>query len=213
MMLKSFGCSFIYGSELKDDDGFFYSRLTWPALLAEKLGYVYQCFARPGTGNLHTLNQILNQVALLPPEHIATFVIGWTWADRYDYVASDSENWQTIMPTDTTELSKTYYKHLHSQYSDKLLNLIYMKTAIDVLKQRGMPFVMTCIDDVIFKDDYHQDTAIEELREYVKPHITWFEGTTFLKWTEKNGWPISAKLHPLELAHQRAADYISVLIN
>ena len=66
MTLKSFGCSFIFGSDLADDgrDGPYAtpSQLTWPALLAQHLGRDYQCYARPGSGNLQILNTILNQI-------------------------------------------------------------------------------------------------------------------------------------------------------
>ena len=68
MKLKSFGCSFIFGSELHDDG---YggphatpSQHTWPALLAKDLGYDYQCYARPGSGNLRILNEVLNNTNL-----------------------------------------------------------------------------------------------------------------------------------------------------
>jgi hypothetical protein len=44
MNLKSFGCSFIFGSELSDDgrNGLYAtgSRLTWPAHVAQHLGYI-----------------------------------------------------------------------------------------------------------------------------------------------------------------------------
>ena len=65
MKLKSFGCSFIYGTDLADDGRGFIaatpSRLTWPALLAQNLDYSYECYARPGCGNLRILEKILNQ--------------------------------------------------------------------------------------------------------------------------------------------------------
>ena len=62
MKLKSFGCSFIFGSELaydgRDSPYATPSQLTWPAHLAQHLNYNYQCYARPGAGNLQILEQI-----------------------------------------------------------------------------------------------------------------------------------------------------------
>jgi hypothetical protein len=85
MKIKSFGCSFIFGTDLADETrGEPYaqsSQLTWPALLAQDLGLEYECHARPGSGNLRILEKILS-ISIQTP---ATFVIGWTWIDRFDY--------------------------------------------------------------------------------------------------------------------------------
>ena len=55
MDIKSFGCSFIFGSELSDDGKHelyaIGSRLTWPAILANHLGYNYNTYSRPGMTN------------------------------------------------------------------------------------------------------------------------------------------------------------------
>ena len=130
MILKSFGCSFIFGTDLADDgsgtDSARYSYLTWPSLLAKDLNYEYDCFARPGIGNFRILESILTQSTKNTP---AVFVIGWTWIDRFDYtipatgrfnyrdlVASDV--WKTVMPVDNTTVAENYYRDLHSQLRD-----------------------------------------------------------------------------------------------
>lgn len=50
MKLKSFGCSFIFGLELSDIGAKSkkYSQLTWPAIIAQRQGLEYECYARPG---------------------------------------------------------------------------------------------------------------------------------------------------------------------
>ena len=62
MNLKSFGCSFIYGNELSDEVGTEVylnpSQLTWPALLSKQYDYGYQCYARPGSGNLQIAEKV-----------------------------------------------------------------------------------------------------------------------------------------------------------
>lgn len=210
MILKSFGCSFIFGTDLSDDgqNGPYAtgSRLTWPALLANDLGYDYQTHARPGSGNLQILERILQQTASVAP---SVYVIGWTYMDRFDYLAHDKENWpgtpwKTVLPSDQEQSAQCYYKNFHSQFKDKLCTLIYIKTAIDILKQKNIPFIMTYVDNLIFETEWHTNSVIIELQNYIRPYMTMFDGETFLEFTRKNRYPISVGNHPLESAHQAA---------
>jgi hypothetical protein len=220
MKLKSFGCSFIYGSDLADDGRESLvatpSQLTWPALLSQNLNYTYECFARPGAGNLRTLEKILNQAS---NNESAVFVIGWTWIDRFDYTTIPSEPtvrsefignevWKTVMPIDTDLRAHNYYRDLHSQYRDKLTNLIYIKTAIDVLNQKNIPFIMTYQDELLFETQWQCPDAVKDLQDYIQPYMTKFEDSTFLNWSKQKGFPISETLHPLENAHQAAFELI-----
>ena len=204
MQLKSFGCSFIYGSDLADTNN------AWPALLAAQLGYSFKCHARPGSGNLQIAERVLNQIADSNDSDL--FVIGWTWIDRFDYIDVHDHwggtQWSTIMPVDTTPLAKTYYQTLHSEYRDKLTTLMSIRLVIDTLKQKGIPFIMTCMDDLIFDQRWHSTPAVTDLQEYIKPYMTTFDGQTFLDWSRANNYSISTTLHPLETAHQAAADYM-----
>ena len=105
MDLKSFGDSYIFGSELTDDTTLYItqSKLTWPAMLAKKLSYNYECFARPGAGNLHILEQILNQIEISNKSDL--FVIGWSYITRFDYINKNADlekpwfNWSNCMPS------------------------------------------------------------------------------------------------------------------
>jgi hypothetical protein len=209
MMLKSFGCSFIFGTDLPDDGrGKQYatpSNLTWPALVARHLNHDYVCYARPGSGNLRILEQILTQANNIEK---STYVVGWSWIDRFDYNDPVNDSWKTIMPPDETALAHTYYRDLHSQHRDKLSTLIYIKTAIDTLKQKNCQFIMTYIDDLIFETKWHITPAISDLQEYVRPHLTKFEDLNFLDFSRKYNFPISSTMHPLEQAHQAAAQCI-----
>lgn len=212
MDIKSFGCSFIFGTELSDDGfGGPYatpSQLTWPALYAKQLGYGYQCYARPGSGNLQIAEKVLSQSTNLES---ALYIVGWTWIDRFDYTNSENDKWQTIMPIDETSLAKTYYRDLHSQYRDKLTTLMSMRLVIDTLKQKGHPFIMTYMDELIFETQWHTTGAVLELQDYVRPHMTRFEGKSFLEWSRSKGYPETKKWHPLEQAHEAAANYMSEL--
>lgn len=213
MTLKSFGCSFTFGTDLIDDgrDGPFAigSRLTWPALLANYLGHEYQCYARPGSGNLQILERLLNQVTNID---LAVYVVNWTWIERFDYIDENltwpGTKWNTVMPIDTDAVATTYYKHLHNQYSDKLTTLLYIRLAIDTLKQRQLPFIMTYMDELIFETEWHTTPAVLELQDYIRPYMTTFNGQTFLNYSKEKGFPISETLHPLESAHQSAFELI-----
>jgi hypothetical protein len=205
--LKSFGCSFIFGDDLKDtfleDDP--WSACTWPALLAKYQGYNYECYAQSGSGNLQILDALLNQLQDSDP---AVYVVGWTWIDRFDYTDPESSGWHTVRPTNTDSTAQYYYKQLHSQYRDKLTTLSYINTAITALTKQGCKFIMTCQDSLIFETCWHTSPAIQILQNSVEPHITNFAGMDFLEWSRHNGHAISPAWHPLESAHQAAFEYI-----
>ena len=219
MNLKSFGCSFIYGSELSDEILYdpirqqpwpHHSKLTWPSHLAQHLNYDYQCYARPGAGNLQIAERVLSHLAT---NETALFVINWTFIDRFDYVNVNNPNswpgamsWSTIMPVDETAIAKTYYKDLHSEIRDKLTTLMSIKLVVDTLQQKNCPFVMTYMDDLMFDKRWHTTPAITDMQDYILPHMTTFDGLNLQQFAKKNGYPITSIGHPLEQAHAAAGE-------
>lgn len=216
MNLKSFGCSFIYGSELSDETLWIpnkrpakHSFLTWPANLARHLNYDYLCYARPGAGNLQIAERALTHLAT--NEH-ALYIIGWSFIDRFDYfdvIGTDKwlgHPWRTLMPIDTNSVSKAYYQDFHSEMRDKLTTLMSIRLVIDTLKQKNCPFIMTYMDDLMFDKKWNTTPAITDLQDYVQPYMTTFDGLTFQQWTKKNGYPITKIGHPLEAAHAAAGE-------
>ena len=208
MKLKSFGCSFIHGTDLADADlvtvrgPFRSSRLTWPSLLAQRQGWNYQCCAWPGAGNLQILNRLLTELINNIP---AVYVINWTYIDRFDYTAQNfSGKWNTIMPTDTGPVANTFYKNVNSEFRDKLTSLINVKLAIDSLRASGNKFIMTYMDELMFDQQWNTTPVIRDLQNYCKPYMTQFDGKNFLDWSKEKGFPISKTHHPLEAAHQAA---------
>ena len=199
MIVKSFGCSFIYGSDLQD------RCQTWPALLAQHHGADYQCYAFPGTGNLRIAESVLNALADPTP---CVYIIGWTWIDRFDYVDADSDGWHTVLPVDTGTHAEYYYRHFHSQYRDKLTTLIHIKSAQDAVQAAGHQLIMTCQDQLIFESQWHRSPAVDLLQNSIRPNVTWFENQTFLNWARSHNYEISPAWHPLEQAHRAAADLI-----
>jgi hypothetical protein len=218
MKLKSFGCSFIFGTDLADDGRHLPvptpSNHTWPAHLARHLGFDYDCHARPGSGNLQIAERVLSHASQGNSDF---FVIGWTWIDRFDYtnsvisntpIQSKWCNWRTIMPVDTDELARYYYKGLHSEYRDKLSSLMAIKLVIDTLQQRHIPFLMTYMDDLLFDQQHNHTPAVTDLQNHVKPYMTTFDGKTFLEWSRDRGFEESDTWHPLETAHQAAGHHV-----
>jgi hypothetical protein len=202
MLVKSFGCSFIFGTDLPDQISTRPSQLTWPAVLSQRPGNYYRCHAQGGSGNLAIADRVLEEIA---QDVTALFIISWTWIDRFDYV-DENQIWNTIRPGSTSDLAKIYYQDLHSETRDKLASLITIRTVIDSLRERNVPFIMTYMDELLFDRTYHTTPAITSLQDYVRPYMTQFEGQTFLNWSRDHGYPESANWHPLEQAHAAAAE-------
>lgn len=204
-MIKSFGCSFFYGSDLSDSQ-YKPSNLTWPALIAQHKNSEYCCYAKPGNGNLFILNSILEQ-----PVANDLFLINWTWIDRCDYIDTQTETWDALRPAEDTELEKFYFKHLHSQYKDMLTNLGYIKLAIDYLQEKQIKFVMTYMDYLLFEPvnpNWHNPMPITYLQNKIRPHLVDFAGYNFLDWSKNNGYQVSKRWHPLDQAHAAAAQFM-----
>lgn len=228
MRLKSFGCSFIFGTDLHDDSRYSpkatSSNFTWPAMLAKKHGWDYTCYARPGAGNVEISERLLSQAVDIEP---CIYVVGWSWIDRFSYTndqtlsfkkpdpechrvmsATWATPWKTIMPVDDNDVSTTYYRHLHSEMADKYMSLMCIKLAIDTLKAKNQPFIMTYMDDLLFDNRWNTTPAITALQGYCEPYMTRFDGKNLLEWSKEKGFEISQTQHPLEAAHEAAAELI-----
>lgn len=204
MKLKSFGCSFIYGSELADRSH------TWPAIIADRLGLKHENHGIEGAGNLRILESILTHA-----EQDDVCIINWTWIDRFDFVTVHDEQWCTIVPSDKNSRAIFYYRNLHSQYRDMLTNLVYIKTALDHLKCIGSRYLVTYMDDLLFetvRDDWHDSRAVAHLQLCLRPHMTMFQDKTFLQWSRANHYEESASWHPLDDAHSAAAGLMQPVI-
>lgn len=211
MKLKSFGCSFIFGTDLHDDGRDLQfptpSQHTWPALLAKRHGCEYQCYARGGSGNLEIAEQILVQLTV--DTDPAIYVIGWSWIDRFGYTESTPRHfWKTIMPVDTDKKAELYYRDIHSEYRDKLTTLMNIKLAIDALTAANKKFIMTYMDGLMFDTQWNTSPAVSMLQGYCEPHMTRFDNKSFLEYSKEKGFEISPTLHPLEAAHESAAELI-----
>jgi hypothetical protein len=199
MKLSGYGCSFIYGTDLSSTES------TWPAIIARRLGYDYACHANPGSGNLQIMESVLKHG--LDDDFS---VMSWTWIDRFDLINSDTESWETLRPVLDHEHAEYYFKNIHSQYRDMLTNLTYINTAMDFLISNNKKFLMTFMDHLILEKihpNWHDPLPIHYLQQKIIPYLKTFDGYTFLEWSRNHGFPVSDSWHPLEDAHQAAAEY------
>ena len=204
--IKSFGCSFFYGSELKDRVEYTHSLFTWPALIAKQLDLGYECYALPGQGNFKIYCDIL---ANSYRNDNSIYVINWTWIDRFDYVDSQ-EQWQTLRPAQENTTQDFYYRNLHSQLQDMITNASWIVSAAEHLASLNCSFVMTYMDHNLFTridPNWHDPRYLEILQQKLSKVLVNFEGMNFIDWSRKKSYPISAAWHPLEDAHAAAAEF------
>ena len=178
--------------------------MTWPALIAQRQQWPYECYAWPGRGNLYIADRVLEQVSQSTDQDL--FIINWTWVDRFDYFTAADDAWGSILPRDTGTVPDGYHRHLHSQKRDKLVSLMYIHSCISMLDHHGIPFVMTYMDELLREKRWHTDPAIESLQNKVLSRLTDFQGLDFLSWSRQHGYPVSDLWHPLAQAHAAAAD-------
>lgn len=217
MKLKSFGCSFIYGTDLSDaKEPFCPSHQTWPARLAKTFDLKYECHAGGGIGNLAILDRLSQQVVEKPT---ALYVVQWTYIDRFDYsdhhghhFTNGRNDWCTIRPNAKTKESDFYFRSLHSEYKDKLTAILYVKSALDLLQQNQCKFIMTYLDRLLLCDRWHCSSAMMAWQNDIKKHLINFDGEDFLTWSRQRGYHINERNHPLEQAHQAAADVMRPVI-
>ena len=216
MKLKSFGCSFFYGSDLSDQidhdfPPYAHGDSTWPALISKHYGFDYECYAEPGVGNFKILCDIIAQSSLDDP---SIFLINWTWIDRFDFV-NDLEQWTTIRPSDESDKAEIYYRNFHSQIKDMITSVYNINTAIDFLNERKIPFVMSYMDYNILdlvNTDWHDPRYLSTMQNKIKKYLVNFQGKNFLDWSREQGFAISDRYHPLEDAHRAAANYMMPIV-
>lgn len=204
MNLRSFGCSFTAGTDLFCEDN------VWTNVIADRLGLLHINHGEGGIGNLR-----IAESAMRYSQPGDLCIINWTWIDRFDFIDARSEDWKTILPVDVNDYTKTYYRYLHSQYRDMLTNLLYAVAVIDYVERNKIQCVMTVIDDLWFarvQDEWHDSRTVTYLQQRLRPYVYDFNGMTFLDWSREKGFPISDGWHPMDPAHQAAADLMQPVI-
>ena len=222
MIVKSFGCSFTWGSELPDSIHGLYSvpsKLTWPALVADHLNCDYDCFAWPGVGNFYIANSILDQCTK-SQESNDFFIINWTYLDRFDYLPAINDScrnltlpwkWRTCRPGE--DEARDFFKKYHSETRSKLESLQLIKLCVDSLLQLNVRFVMSSIDNMLLEHTLVDSPSIKFLQDCIQPHITKFDGMNFLEYADTRKHARSHGGHLNEHAHSDIAQYVISSLN
>jgi hypothetical protein len=212
--IVSFGDSFVFGSELKNNkDG---SR-SWIGQSAKNLNIDYHTSAVPGCGNDHIARQIYSYFADNSAENTLA-VINWTWTGRWDFYITEHETWITLGPTCVPEklkhlVSRTQAEDLIEFYQDranssllwnKFRNLQTIYATQSYLKSQRILNIQTYMDDHLFDAEYHAPDYVQQLQNLVRPEMQSFEGKNFVDWSQDQGFFITETLHPLEDAHLAA---------
>lgn len=217
LKIVSFGDSFIYGSELENNhDG----SNAWPGLAAKELGYEYKTCAIPGCGNESIAIQIFEYFASAPVKDTLA-VINWTWTQRWDFYIKDHETWITLGPTCVPEKLANVVDRVQGQrlvefYNDyanssllwnKFRTLQTVANVQQYLNNKGIVNIQTYTDRHMFDTQWHAPDYIKELQGIVKPAMSDWNDLTFLEWCDSQGFYKTPTLHPLEDAHQAAAEF------
>jgi hypothetical protein len=200
-ILKSFGCSFIYGSDMPNE-----YETAWPQLISDQLNLSHHCYAYPGIGNFKIYCDIL---ANSYKNDNSIYLINWTWIDRFDYI-NQYEQWDTLRPAESGDLEKFYYQNFHSQMCDMISSASYIVSAAEHLSSLNCPYIMTYMDYNLLAqvDPTWQDPRyLEVLQNKLEKILVNFDGANFLDWSRSQNYQISSTWHPLEQAHVAAAKY------
>ena len=212
-----FGDSFVFGSELaNNDDG----QQSWIGQAARKLGVDYETTAVPGCGNDHIARQIYSYFSAKSADSTLA-VINWTWSQRWDFYVVEHETWITLGPTCVPEklkdlVSQTQAQDLIEFYREranssllwnKFRNLQTIWAVQGYLERKGVQAIQTYMDHHLFDQTCHAPDYVQELQELLRPKLELFEGRNFVDWSHDRKFAVTDPgWHPLEDAHIAACE-------
>lgn len=215
--IVSFGDSFVFGSELVNND---LGDKSWIGQAANGLGVDYETLAVPGCGNENITRQILTYFSNNPSDN-ALAVINWTWGARWDFYIPGKEKWTTLGLTcvpskleplvgldEAKKILEFYNKYPgYSTLWDKFRTLQTIYSAQQYLNQLKVPSIQTYMDYEMWDCQWHAPDYIKTLQDLTKEPLKNFEGVNFLDWSRKHGFTVTEPgWHPLEDAHQAACE-------
>lgn len=212
--IVSFGDSFVFGTELKDNED---GARSWIGQSAKNLNIDYHTVAVPGCGNDHIARQIYSHFATNSAQDTLA-VINWTWTSRWDFYITEHETWITMGPTCVPEKLRHVVSQAQAQdmikfYRDranssllwnKFRNLQTIYAVQSYLKSKDIINIQTYMDDQLFDTEYHAPDYVQQLQHLVGPEMQSFEGKNFVDWSRDQGFSVTDTLHPLEDAHLAA---------
>lgn len=217
MKIISFGDSFVFGTELQNNQN---GHKAWAGLVAQELGCQYYTSAVAGCGNDHIARQIYSWFSNHSAENTLA-VINWTWMCRWDFYIAEKETWITLGPTcvpekleDLVESTEAhdmidFYKRRAngSLLWNKIRNLQTIWSAQCYLRFKGVTSIQTYMDYEMFDTRWHAPDYVKELQQLVFSELTLFDNKNFVDWSHYHKYPVTIKgNHPLEQAHEAAAN-------
>jgi hypothetical protein len=65
------------------------------------------------------------------------------------------------------------------------------------------------MDSLLLDARWNTSPGIAQLQQRIAPHLHLFDDANFVEWSQQNRYPISTEYHhPLEQAHEAAAEYL-----
>lgn len=231
MKLIAIGDSFVWGSELSDSPhggigG--HSNSTFPARLSQKNNLDYICAAYPGNSNQSISRTLMESCALHRNSNVVVLGV-WTFLTRYEF--RNNHEWLSInswdadgtreLSVEVREFAKSYFKFNDSKYWEVFNTLKDIVLATIYLKLNNIPYLFTCADNSVTHNFTisNPDQTIQTLLQQIEwENWFWFPpgvgpGQTesprgFYQWARENKYPCGVHGHPLEYAHQDAANLI-----
>ena len=236
MILVAGGDSFIHGNELSDWDinSPRDSLLTFTALLADQSGIDYTCCARPGNANDAILRMTINKCEQVKRENKSpVVVVAWTFVPRFEFpfeynTDSPDSPFATISIYENTnrrpvkDFARQFFTHVNIdwfQHFNTVKSILMLQT---YLKANNIPYIFTAADNIVFsyKDDpqlqaYWAMVDFNNWYMFPAANEPWNTVTPrgFYQWAVENKYPIGPYQHPLEQAHQDAAELIKGKFN
>ena len=228
MIIVAAGDSFVWGSELADSPNGAansYSRRTYPALLAQQAGLDYVCAAYPGNAN----NAITRTaIATLDQTKNAVLIANWTYPQRREFYFGNQWSSITSWHTAHEEFSKSYFQHVgDSEYYEVYSVLKEIVMLQHYCEINHVPYLFTTADNHFYQREQYDrthDSYIDSLYRQINwNNWFWFEPGTapdevcaprgFYQWAIENKYTCGPQGHPLEQAHQAAANLMKDQFN
>ena len=228
MILVAGGDSFVWGSELADSphggvNG--YSRLTYPARLAQQTDMDYICAAYPGNANNAISRMAINACANNPQ---CGLLVTWTYPQRNEFRFIDG--WYSINSwhTNHREFSENYFNYVGDSEYYEIYSLLKEIVFLQYYCERNsIPYLFMTADNHFYQHENYirsHDEDIDNLYNQID-WSSWFwfpPGTEpnetltprgFYQWAAENKYSMGPQGHPLEDAHRDAAELIKEKFN
>jgi len=238
MILAVAGDSFLHGNELADYqwntlEG---SHSTFAALLANYNSLYLRSCARPGNSNDAVARQCIQHIEQLkinrPGEKIFALV-AWTFISRFEFpfesfTSSPTRPWACISANfqmnkpEVNNFAELFFKHIDTDQLQSLNTIKIILILQNYLDHNKIPYLFTLTDNIVTK---HKDDILLKPYWDMIHFDKWFffppgtnswettEPRGFYQWALENKYRIGKQQHPLEEAHQAAAELMKEKFN